>query len=30
MFGQFKNAEIDAMAPSLDRRLLSFLRKVSL
>ena len=30
MFGQFKNAEIDAMAQSLDQRLLTFLKKVSL
>lgn len=29
MFGQFKNAEIDAMAQSLDQRLLTFLKKVS-
>jgi uncharacterized protein (DUF302 family) len=29
MFGQFKNAEIDAMAKSLDQRLLTFLKKVS-
>jgi uncharacterized protein (DUF302 family) len=29
MFGQFKNAEIDAMAQSLDERLLTFLQKVS-
>ncbi len=29
MFGQFKNAEIDAMAQSLDQRLLTFLEKVS-
>jgi uncharacterized protein (DUF302 family) len=30
MFGQFKNAEIDAMAQSLDQRLLTFLKKVSM
>ena len=30
MFGQFKNAEIDAMAQSLDQRLMTFLKKVSL
>lgn len=30
MFGQFKNAEIDAMAKSLDERLLTFLKKVSM
>jgi uncharacterized protein (DUF302 family) len=30
MFGQFKNAEIDAMAQSLDERLLAFLKKVSM
>jgi uncharacterized protein (DUF302 family) len=30
MFGQFKNAEIDAMAQSLDERLLTFLKKVSM
>jgi uncharacterized protein (DUF302 family) len=30
MFGQFKNAEIDAMAKSLDQRLLTFLKKVSI
>jgi uncharacterized protein (DUF302 family) len=30
MFGQFKNAEIDTMAQSLDQRLMTFLKKVSL
>ena len=30
MFGQFKSAEIDAMAQSLDQRLLTFLKKVSM
>jgi hypothetical protein len=30
MFGQFKNPEIDAMAQSLDQRLLTFLTKVSI
>ena len=30
MFGQFKNAEIDAMAQSLDQRLMTFLKKVSM
>ncbi len=30
MFGQFKDAEIDAMAQSLDQRLLTFLKKVSM
>jgi uncharacterized protein (DUF302 family) len=30
MFGQFKSAEIDAMAKSLDQRLLTFLKKVSM
>jgi uncharacterized protein (DUF302 family) len=30
MFGQFKNAEIDAVAQSLDQRLLTFLKKVSM
>jgi uncharacterized protein (DUF302 family) len=30
MFSQFKNAEIDTMAQSLDQRLLTFLKKVSL
>jgi uncharacterized protein (DUF302 family) len=30
MFGQFKNAEIDTMAQSLDRRLMTFLKKVSM
>jgi uncharacterized protein (DUF302 family) len=30
MFGQFKNAEIDAMALSLDQRLMTFLKKVSM
>ncbi|MFG1465677.1 DUF302 domain-containing protein [Xanthobacter sp. DSM 24535] len=30
MFGQFKNPEIDAMAQSLDQRLLTFLKKVSM
>jgi uncharacterized protein (DUF302 family) len=30
MFGQFKSTEIDAMAQSLDQRLLSFLKKVSM
>jgi uncharacterized protein (DUF302 family) len=30
MFGQFKNAEIDAMAKSLDERLLTVLKKVSM
>jgi hypothetical protein len=30
MFGQFKNAKIDAMAQSLDQRLLTFLKKVSM
>jgi uncharacterized protein (DUF302 family) len=30
MFGQFKNAEIDAMAQSLDQRLLTFLKKASM
>ncbi|OSI71629.1 hypothetical protein BSZ22_10860 [Bradyrhizobium canariense] len=30
MFGQFNNAEIDAMAQSLDQRLLTFLKKVSM
>lgn len=29
MFGQFKNPDIDAMAQSLDQRLLTFLKKVS-
>ena len=28
MFGQFKSADIDAMAQSLDQRLLTFLKKV--
>jgi len=30
MFGQFKDAEIDAMGQSLDQRLLTFLKKVSM
>ena len=30
MFGQFKNAEIDAVAQSLDDRLLTFLKKASM
>ena len=30
MFGQFKDAEIDAMAQSLDQRLMTFLKKVSM
>ena len=30
MFGQFKNREIDAMAQSLDQRLMKFLKKVSM
>lgn len=30
MFGQFKNAEIDAVAQSLDNRLLTFLKKASM
>jgi uncharacterized protein (DUF302 family) len=30
MFGQFKDAEIDAMAQSLDQRLLTFLKKVGM
>jgi uncharacterized protein (DUF302 family) len=30
MFSQFKNAEIDAVAQSLDQRLLTFLKKVSM
>ena len=30
MFGQFKNSEIDAVAKSLDDRLLTFLKKVSM
>jgi uncharacterized protein (DUF302 family) len=30
MFGQFKNAEIDSVAQSLDQRLLTFLKKVSM
>ncbi len=30
MFGQFKNTEIDAMAKSLDQRLLTFMKKVSM
>jgi uncharacterized protein (DUF302 family) len=30
MFGQFKNAEIDEMAQSLDQRLLTFLKKMSM
>ena len=30
MFGQFKNPEIDAMAQSLDQRLMTFLKKVSM
>ena len=30
LFGQFNNAEIDAMAQSLDQRLLTFLKKVSM
>jgi uncharacterized protein (DUF302 family) len=30
LFGQFGNAEIDAMAQSLDQRLLTFLKKVSM
>jgi uncharacterized protein (DUF302 family) len=30
MFGQFKNAEIDAVAQSLDQRLFAFLKKVSM
>jgi hypothetical protein len=29
IFGQFKSKEIDATAQSLDRRLLTFLKKVS-
>jgi len=30
MFGQFKSAEIDAMAQSLDHRLLTLLKNVSM
>ena len=30
MFGQFKDGEIDAMAQSLDQRLMTFLKKVSM
>ena len=30
MFGQFKDAEIDAVAQSLDQRLMTFLKKVSM
>jgi hypothetical protein len=30
MFGQFKDPEIDAMAQSLDQRLMTFLKKVSM
>jgi uncharacterized protein (DUF302 family) len=30
MFGQFKDVEIDAMAQSLDQRLMTFLKKVSM
>jgi hypothetical protein len=30
MFGQFKSAEIDAVARSLDQRLPTFLKKVSM
>jgi hypothetical protein len=30
LFGQFKSAEVDAMAQRLDQRLLTFLKKVSM